>query len=112
MPKSEKKMYGLLAEFDTTQAIYRACETVRDEGYTRWDSYTPFPVHGLDKAMGLKASKVPWISLVCGLSGASLGMYLQYWVAAIAYPLTYGGSGNGLWHVLSKPTPPLLSPRV
>jgi hypothetical protein len=85
MSKPEKKIWGLLAEFETTKAVYHACESCRDEGFTKWDSYTPFPVHGLDKAMGLKASFIPWITLVCGLSGAALGMYLQYWVSAVEY---------------------------
>jgi len=55
------KDYGLLARFSDAAAIYRACEKVRDAGYTKWDSHTPFPVHGLDKAMGLKASRLPWV---------------------------------------------------
>ena len=47
-------------------ALYHACETVRDAGYTRWDAHSPFPVHGLDRAMGLSRSKLPWITLVLG----------------------------------------------
>ena len=48
--------YGILAEFATPAALYQACERVRDAGFTRWDAHTPFPVHGLDKAMGLRRS--------------------------------------------------------
>ncbi len=91
MPESDKKIYGLLAEFDNAQDIYRACEQVRDEGYSKWDSYTPFPVHNLDKAMGLPASKVPWISLIAGLTGAGLGMLLQWWISTTAYPTVISG---------------------
>ena len=91
MPEQDKKIFGLLAEFDTPQAIYHACEEVRDAGYTKWDSYTPFPVHGLDKAMGLKASKVPWVSLVAGVTGASLGMILQWWIATSGYETVISG---------------------
>ena len=56
--KSSKKVkkFGLLAEYDSAAAIFAACEKVRDAGYKRWDSYTPFPVHNLDKAMGIKPS--------------------------------------------------------
>ncbi len=91
------KPFGLMAEFDTAQAVYHACEKVRDEGFTRWDSYTPFPVHGLDKAMGLPRSRLPWIVLVMGLSGAGLGMLLQWWVSAVAQPLIISGKPLFSW---------------
>ena len=67
------KIFGLLADYDTPGELYHACEKVRDAGYENWDAHTPFPVHGLEKAMGLPSSRVPWIALVCGLTGASIG---------------------------------------
>ena len=76
--------FGLVAEFRTPAELYHACEAVRDAGYTRWDAHAPFPVHGLERAMGLKASKLPWIVLVMALGGAAAGMGLQGWVATIA----------------------------
>lgn len=82
-----KKMFGTLAEYDTTGQIFHACEVVRDAGYTRWDSYTPFAVHNLDKAMGLQTSVLPWIVFCCGMTGAASGMLLQWWVATTAYPI-------------------------
>ena len=91
MPKQENKIWGILAEFDTPKSIYEACEKCRDEGFSKWDSYTPYPVHGLDKAMGLKASFLPWISLIAGLTGAALGFILQYWASAVAYTHTISG---------------------
>lgn len=81
------KSFGLLAEYENTQDLYVACEQVRDAGYAAWDAYTPFPVHGLEKAMGLKASLVPWIVCVMGFSGAALGFLMQYWMSAVDYPL-------------------------
>jgi hypothetical protein len=89
--------YGVLAEFATAADVYHACERVRDAGYTRWDAHTPFPVHGLDKAMGLKRSPLPWIVLVMGLTGAGLGFLLQWWVHAKAYPLVIGGKPYVAW---------------
>ena len=83
--------YGVLAEFRTPADLYVACERVRDEGFTRWDAHTPFPVHGLDKAMGLRRSPLTWIVLVMGLTGAALGFGLQWWVHASAYPLVISG---------------------
>ena len=61
--------FGVLAEFATPADLYHACERVRDAGYTRWDAHTPFPVHGLDGAMGLGRSRLPWIVLVIGADG-------------------------------------------
>ncbi|MEZ4451169.1 MAG: DUF3341 domain-containing protein [Nannocystaceae bacterium] len=84
---SKKKVFGLLAEYDTAHAIFHACEKVRDAGYQKWDSYTPFPVHNLDKAMGLKPSLLGWIVFAAGMTGASCGMLLQWWTATIEYPV-------------------------
>jgi hypothetical protein len=61
------KPYGIIAEFETPAAILAAAKQVRDAGYRRWDIFTPFPIHGIDKVMGLKNSLVGWFSLA-GLS--------------------------------------------
>jgi molybdopterin-containing oxidoreductase family membrane subunit len=89
--------YGILAQFATPDDLYRACERVRDAGYTRWDAHTPFPVHGLPKAMGLRRSKLPWIVLGMGLTGAALGFILQWWVHTSAYPLVISGKPYFTW---------------
>lgn len=87
----EKRELGVLAEYDTTHGIFHACEKVRDAGFRRFDSYTPFPVHNLDKAMGLGPSYLPWLVLVAGISGASLAMLFMVWASAYDYPLNIGG---------------------
>ena len=89
--------YGLLAEFSTPAALFHACERVRDAGFTRWDAHSPFPVHGLERAMGLKRSPLPWIVLVMGLLGAAAGFGLQWWVHAVAYPLVISGKPYVSW---------------
>jgi hypothetical protein len=81
------RTFGLLAEYETAADLYHACERVRDAGYAAWDAHTPFPVHGLDKAMGLRPSIVPYIVAVMGFSGAGLGFLMQYWMSAVDYPL-------------------------
>ena len=91
------KHYGLLAEFAGVKPLYRACERVRDEGFTRWDAHTPFPVHGLDGAMGLKPTKLPFVVLIMGLSGAAGGMLLQWWVSTQAYALVISGKPLFSW---------------
>jgi hypothetical protein len=87
----QKKVIGLLAEYETPGAIYHAAEKVRNQGYRRFDSYTPFPVHGLDKAMGLGPSYLPWLVLVAGTSGACLALLFMIWASAYDYPLNIGG---------------------
>ncbi len=89
--------YGVVAEFTTAAELYHACEKVRDAGFTKWDAHTPFPVHGLEKAMGLPRSPLPWIVLVMGLTGAAAGFGLQWWVHASAYPLVISGKPFFAW---------------
>jgi hypothetical protein len=83
--------YGLIATFKTAPELYHAAEQVRDAGYRQWDCITPFPVHGLDKAMGLRRSIVPRISLAGGITGFCTGMSLIWWTGAWNYPLIVGG---------------------
>jgi len=93
----EGPSYGLLAEFGSATDVYRACERVRDAGFTKWDAHTPFPVHGLSKAMGLKRSQLPWIVLVMALTGGTLGFLMQVWVHMSAYPLVISGKPFFSW---------------
>ena len=98
LPKLPKgPNYGVLAQFATPGDLYHACEGVRDAGFTRWDAHTPFPVHGLSAAMGLRRSRLPWIVLVMGLIGAVLGFGLQWWVHGVAYPLVISGKPYFSW---------------
>ncbi len=91
MSLSKEKKVGILAEFNSAPDIYHACEKVRDAGYRKWDACTPFPVHGLEKAMGLKPSYLPWLVLIAGLAGLILGLWFIVWVSAYDYPLNIGG---------------------
>ena len=68
-----------------------AAEKVRDAGYKRWDVFTPYPVHGMDKAMGLKNSRVGWFSFVGGVTGYTTGMLLIWFCNAFDYPILIGG---------------------
>ena len=70
---------------------------MRDAGYTRWDAHTPFPIHGLERAMGLRASRLPWVVLVTAVLGAVSGIGLQGWVSTIAYPLVISGKPFFSW---------------
>jgi hypothetical protein len=87
----EKKLYGLLVEFDTVDSLVTAAENVRDAGYRHWDAHTPFPVHGLSDAMGLKPTRLPHVVLGGGLIGCAAGLLVQWWMNAIDYPLVISG---------------------
>jgi hypothetical protein len=89
--------FGLLAEFASAKDLFHACERVRDAGFTRWDAHSPFPVHGLDRAMGLGRSRLPWLVLGVGLCGAMGGFYLQIWANGIAYPVVISGKPLFNW---------------
>jgi hypothetical protein len=86
-----EQTYGLIATFDRAADLYHAAEKVRDAGYRHWDCITPFPVHGLDKAMGLRRSIVPRISLAGGITGFCTGMSLIWFADAYANRLVVGG---------------------
>jgi len=85
------RTYGLMAEFDTPAAAIHAAEQVRDAGYKRWDVYTPYPIHGMDGAMGLKNSRVGWFTFCGGTSGFSLGMLMIWWMGKVDYAIPVGG---------------------
>jgi hypothetical protein len=76
----EPRNCGLLAQYDTPHALLHAAEHIRDAGFTRWDCLTPFPVHGLDNAMGMKKTPLPWIVLIAGLHGTAIACLLQWYV--------------------------------
>lgn len=96
-PGGPRTPWGVIAEFDTPTALVRACEAVREAGYTLWDAHCPFPVHGLEAAMGLRRSPVPIAVLALGLAGAAAGMGLQYWASVDAYPLVVSGKPLFSW---------------
>jgi hypothetical protein len=96
-PAEPGATWGVLAAFDGPGALLRGCEEVRDAGYRHWDAHTPFPVHGLDRAMGLRPSVLPWLVLGGGLAGAGGAMALQWWTAAVDYPLVISGKPLFSW---------------
>ncbi|MDQ7054393.1 MAG: DUF3341 domain-containing protein [candidate division KSB1 bacterium] len=90
---SEKKgsIVGILAEFENPAALVKAASALRDNGFKDFDCYTPFPVHGMDRAMGLKRSKLGFVVGIMGLLGGSGGLLMQWWMSAVDYPLVISG---------------------
>ena len=90
-PGAEPRLWGLIAEFASPQDLVRAAERIRDAGYTKWDAHTPFPVHGLDSAMGIRSTRLPFFVLGAGIVGATSGLLMQWWMNAIDYPIIISG---------------------
>jgi hypothetical protein len=90
-------VYGLLAEFDSPQALIDAAHEVRAAGYTKKDAYSPFPILGLAEALGFRERAVAPIVLAGGITGALAGYGLEYWTQVIAYPLNIGGRPYHSW---------------
>lgn len=85
---SARRVWGT---FESEAALVGATRAVRAAGFTIDDVYTPYPVHGLDGAMGLKPSRLTWICFLCGVAGASLALYFQFWTSSVDWPLNVGG---------------------
>src|SRR5437762_3590736 len=89
--KSDAKPYGMIAEFKTAAAVLHAAEKVRNSGFRKWDVFTPFPVHGMDRAMGLKNSKVGWFAFLGGVAGYTSGMLMIWYMNDFDYAIVIGG---------------------
>ena len=89
--------YGLLAQYEDVDAIKKAAARIRDAGYTSWDCHTPFPVHGLDPAMGIRRTRLPYVIMCGGILGLFTAITMQWWMNAIDYP--YIISGKPYWSV-------------
>ena len=85
------KAHGAVAYFKSPAEIIKATKTAREKGYKEIETYTPFAIHGMDEALGLKPSIVPWATLICGLSGFALAVHMQVWTSAVDWPINIGG---------------------
>jgi hypothetical protein len=88
---AKERTYAVIAEFAGPNELLTAAERVRDAGYKRWDVHSPFPIHGMDDAMGAGQSKVGLIAGACGAVGLVSAFVLQYWTQAVDYPQVIAG---------------------
>lgn len=86
-----QRLYGLMTEFESAALLMEAVEKTRDEGFTKWDVHTPFPVHGMDDAMGIRGTRLPFIVLIAAATGLGLATLMQWWMNAVDYPFLISG---------------------
>lgn len=97
MSEAKTRPVGLIGLYDRPEQLLEAAARVRDAGWTSWDCHTPYAVHGLDQAMGLKESRIPWLTLTAGFAGVGLALLMQWWMSAIDYPVRIGGKPLFSW---------------
>jgi hypothetical protein len=90
-PAAEPKHYGVMADFDSPEDLLRAIRTLRTAGFTRMEAYTPFPIHGIDDAMGEPRSPLGRIVICGAVAGILAAIALQWWTGAVDYPLVIAG---------------------
>ena len=85
------KVYAAMGEFSEPEELVEAGRKIREMGYTKLDAMTPFPVHGIDDALGIPESRLGWMVIWCSAAGAATALLLIWWIGAINYPLVIGG---------------------
>jgi len=93
----QKSLAGVVGFFDEPGPLVEAMNKVREANYEKFDAFTPYPVHGLEKAQGLKRSHLPWVTFGAGLTGFLCALTLQYWTSAVSWPLNVGGKAFFSW---------------
>lgn len=93
----DQPTYGLMAEFDSHTELLRAAEAVRDRGYRRFDTFTPYPIEGMMEAMGKSDHRLSYIVLFGGIVGALSGFFMEWFASVRSYPLNVGGRPWNSW---------------
>lgn len=94
---ASKQTYGMIAEFEDPDHLLAAANKAREAGYRKMDAFTPFPVHGLDEAIGFEGTILPRVVFVGGLLGLIGGFMLQYYGMAVDYAFNIGGRPPNSW---------------
>ncbi|MEM9080967.1 MAG: DUF3341 domain-containing protein, partial [Verrucomicrobiota bacterium] len=99
MSTTVKRVYGYLAEFENASKLHKAAEKVRDAGFQKWDCYSPYPIHGLDAAMGIKRSILPYFVFFGGATGLATAFLLAYITQVEIYPTAVQGKPANIFTV-------------
>lgn len=91
MSTESKQLYGILAEVKNPKKLIDIASATERSGYRKFDTFSPFPIHGMDKAMSLKKSKLGWIVFGHGIAGLIGGFTMIYFMSVADYPLNISG---------------------
>jgi hypothetical protein len=87
----------ILGTFDDEAHLLAATHAARAEAYHIHDVYTPYAVHGLPEAMGLRASRLTWVCFLLGALGLALAIWFQFWTSSEDWPINVGGKPFNSW---------------
>jgi hypothetical protein len=96
------KVYGVLAEFESAEALLSAARASRSEGYTIVEAYTPFPMHEVGEVLGHR-NRLPLLVLLGGIVGAFGGLFMQWYANVVDYPQNIGGRPTASWPAFMVP---------
>ncbi|MEO6436016.1 MAG: DUF3341 domain-containing protein [Tepidisphaeraceae bacterium] len=91
LESEQEVLAGYLAEFEDVDSVVAAARKINEAGFQRWDVHSPFPIHGIDDAMGIRPTLLPWLVLGGGIAGLLAGLALQWYTMAIDYPYLISG---------------------
>ncbi|NQU42024.1 DUF3341 domain-containing protein [bacterium] len=91
MPESSGSLQGMVGVFDDPTPLLHMAGKARDAGWKHWDCHTPYPVHGLEKAMGLRDSLIPFLTISAGFFGAVFAKGMQWYMSDYDFPVIVGG---------------------
>ena len=102
--ESTNATYGVMAEFDSAQALVDAARRTSEEGIVKFEAYTPVPIEELNDIIHVRRTVLPKLVLAGGITGMLTGFVLQYWAAAIEYPMNVGGRPFASWPAFVVPS--------
>ena len=92
-----KGQSGFVGFYTDESELLEACRKTRVAGFQKFDAITPYPVHGIEYAIGIKRSIIPWVTFFAGLIGGTFGLWLQYWTSSVSWALNVGGKPFFSW---------------
>jgi hypothetical protein len=103
-PETTSALHGVMAEYDSGQALVDAARKTMAQGFTRVEAYSPVPIEDLNTIIHKSRTVLPKLVLAGGLTGMATGFGLQYWASAIEYPMNIGGRPLASWTTFIVPS--------
>ncbi len=86
-----RKTSGLAAIFTDEAKVLHAAHKTREAGFQKFDAISPYPIHGMEEACGIKRSSIPYVTFIAGMTGMLSGLLLTWWTSAVNWPINVGG---------------------